>query len=233
MKHLPKLRIVLVGIVLFASIGAIHNVLANRLLSPPSESVVHAATPADEPQASGVVASASTPVIEAPEGVEVAVTPTTPPAQPAKPVPGNAPKPVAGQPRPAAEPIPVPPPPAPTPQPIPETIIVNLKTPLFYTLRPGERSPVLEHLMIDGKRYEWLSGQASFWQNEIPDPTLPVWATIQVNAPTVPYISDRIAFTVEAAADAAPGQYTTKIRIVLKDGVILGVPVEVTVTDGA
>ena len=111
---------------------------------------------------------------------------------------------------------------------LPENIVINLKTPLRYTLKPGEHTPVLSHSMTDGARYEWQPHTATVWQGQ-QQPKLPVWAVITTPAPDAPYVQDHISFVAYAANNAQPGEYGTKIRVIIRPYVSADIPLIVTI----
>lgn len=223
--RLRKIDIALVVVGLIAMTGFMHHASASGSKHYQPQTVTPATAQA-RPTTPGQVAGVQT-AITAPEGVQVTVNDTrvkTKPPVRQKPAKTTAPElPAPGQ--------SVTTPTVTTPIPTPETVIVNLKTPMEYTLRRGERSPQLEHVMTDGVRYEWTPGAATIWQNEVPDADTTVWAMLSVDKPAGTYVSDRLPFTLEAAADAKPGTYETKIIIRIHEHATMGVPVVVTVTE--
>jgi hypothetical protein len=205
-----------------------------------AESSAPATPPAERP--SGVVAGVHTTAANGtPPPVSLAVTPDArrkpvmvpvvarpkPKTLPINSVPGSGPQmPGPAIPPPADTPVP------PDPQ-VPETIVVNLKGPLTFSLRLGERSRTLSYRLLDGPSREWRASLASQWQNDQPDSRYHVWGTILADRPSTPYIGDHIDFVLTADDMTLPGKYDVKFTLVIREGVELEVPVLVTVLDPA
>jgi hypothetical protein len=181
------------------------------------------------PTPAGEVAGAQT-TVSAPANVDVVVTDNR--STKAKPVAKTAnavlPTPLPVLP---AEPQTETPAPSAPAGPTPETIVVNLKTPQTYSIPGGQTSPELYHEMIDDVQYEWQAGLRTYWQNETPATDEAVWATINLDKPSTPYVSDILPFTIHTKPDVTPGVYKVRFTVIIRAGVSLDVPVVVTVTD--